>query len=481
MTSSVSTNQQTSQTTKAAAALSFPAGFLWGAATAAYQIEGAAREDGRGTSIWDTFCRTPGKVLNGDTGDTAADHYHRWAEDIALMRQIGLRAYRFSISWPRVQPSGSGRLNQRGLDFYRRLVDALLEAGIQPLVTLYHWDLPQELEDKGGWPNRELAYYFADYAAAVYGALADRVKNWLTINEPWCVAFLGYSAGRHAPGRTEPAAAVRAAHHLLLAHGTALRAMRAVASGGQIGFAPNLYLVIPASDSPADQDAARRIDGLQNRLFLDPVLLGRYPEDVLADLARVTDASWLQPGDEEVIGTPVDLLGVNYYSRWVVSAGTPDPAPTCWPGSEDVAFAPPEEAVTASGWEIHPNGLYQLLVRLHRDYPRVPLYVTENGAAFDDYVDPEGDVHDTGRIRFIDGHLRAIHRALAEGVDVRGYFVWSLLDNFEWAEGYSKRFGIVYVDYPSQRRVLKDSARWYQEVIARNGLDEPGQGSEVRG
>jgi beta-glucosidase len=457
------------------ALVTFPPDFLWGAATAAYQIEGATREDGRGTSIWDTFSGTPGRVRNGDTGNIAADHYHRFEQDVALMAELGLRAYRFSIAWPRIQPDGRGPALQRGLDFYRRLVDCLLDHGIEPWVTLYHWDLPQVLEDEGGWPNRDLAERFADYAALVYGALYDRVGYWTTLNEPWCSAFVGYASGRHAPGVRDRALAFRAAHHLLLGHGRAVQAMRAISDSNQIGITLNLYPVAAATSEPADLDAARRIDGLQNRLFLDPILRHAYPEDVLQQVEQAAGLDHLDPEDEALIATPIDFLGVNYYQRHVVAAGPAGPAAkpeaTEYPTAEDVLFVPQDGPRTANGWSVDASGLLDLLLWLHRSYPPTPLAVTENGAAFNDYADPDGRVHDDERVRFLDGHFRAAHQAIAQGVDLRGYFVWSLLDNFEWAEGYSKRFGIVHVDYPSQRRLLKDSAHWYRDVIQRGGLE----------
>jgi beta-glucosidase len=457
------------------ALVTFPPDFLWGAATAAYQIEGATREDGRGTSIWDTFSGTPGRVRNGDTGNIAADHYHRFEQDVALMAELGLRAYRFSIAWPRIQPDGRGPALQRGLDFYRRLVDCLLDHGIEPWVTLYHWDLPQVLEDEGGWPNRDLAERFADYAALVYGALHDRVGYWTTLNEPWCSAFVGYASGRHAPGVRDRALAFRAAHHLLLGHGRAVQAMRAISDSNQIGITLNLYPVAAATSEPADLDAARRIDGLQNRLFLDPILRHAYPEDVLQQVEQAAGLDHLDPEDEALIATPIDFLGVNYYQRHVVAAGPAGPAAkpeaTEYPTAEDVLFVPQDGPRTANGWSVDASGLLDLLLWLHRSYPPTPLAVTENGAAFNDYADPDGRVHDDERVRFLDGHFRAAHQAIAQGVDLRGYFVWSLLDNFEWAEGYSKRFGIVHVDYPSQRRLLKDSAHWYRDVIQRGGLE----------
>ena len=467
--------QQRPAPTAAPAQLQFPKGFRWGAATSAYQVEGAAFEDGRGVSIWDNFAKMPGKVHNGDSGAVAADHYHRWEQDVDLMAVLGLRAYRLSVAWPRIQPYGSGPANQRGLDFYSRLVDRLLQAGIEPWITLYHWDMPQPLEDAGGWPSRELAHRFADYAALVYGALHDRVKHWMTMNEPWCSAFLGYAEGVHAPGVQDPVAAVRAAHHLLLGHGQALAAMRAIDPDNRLGITLDFYPVTPAAETPADQEAARRVDGLRNRLLLDPVLRGRYPDDVLADLEPVTGSDHLLAGDEQVIGGRIDQLGVNYYRRYVVAAASSgvagDPVPSSFPGVDDAVLVPQDRPRTALGWEIDASGLRDVLLWLHREYPPVSLAVTENGAAANDYADPEGAVHDPDRVSFLADHIRAAHDALSQGVDLRGYFVWSLLDNFEWSEGYSKRFGLVYVDYATQRRTPKDSARWYSEVISRNSLE----------
>jgi beta-glucosidase len=456
--------------------VAFPPDFLWGAATAAYQIEGGATEGGRTPSIWDTFSRTPGKVKGGHTGDVACDHFHRSVEDVKLMAELGLRSYRFSLSWPRVQPGGSGPANQAGLDFYRQLVDDLLEHGIEPWITLYHWDLPQELEDLGGWPVRDTAGRFADYAELAHGALGDRVRYWTTLNEPWCSAFLGYGSGAHAPGRSHGAEAIRAAHHLMLGHGLAVQAMRNAQPDHQLGVTLNLYAVSPQTGSSGDVDAARRIDGLANRFFLDPVLRGQYPADVVEDLRQVSDFGHVREGDLAVISTPLSVLGINYYSRYVVAApaqdAEPEPywrSPSNWPGSERVRFVTRGVPVTDMNWEIDAPGLVEVLNRVHRDYPPLPLYITENGSAFVDEV-VDGEVDDPDRLAYFDSHLRACHEAISSGVPLRGYFAWSLMDNFEWAWGYSKRFGMIYVDYQSQLRIPKSSARWYADVIRQNGL-----------
>lgn len=472
----------------ATSALSFPSGFLWGTATAAYQIEGAVHQDDRTPSIWDVHSRTPGRVRNGDTGDIATDHYHHWREDIALMSDLGIGAYRFSVSWPRVQPTGSGPASAKGLDFYRGLTDELLDKGIQPVVTLYHWDLPQHLEDAGGWPERDTAHRFAEYAGLVADALGDRVTTWTTLNEPWCSAFLGYGSGVHAPGRTDPADALRAAHHLNLAHGLAVRALRErLPAEAQISVTLNLHHVRPLTDSAEDTDAARRIDGVANRVFTGPMLDGAYPADVIEDTASVTDWAFVQDGDTELIHQPLDFLGVNYYSPTLVSKrtgtatqrsdghGASEHSP--WPAADDVDFHQTPGPTTAMGWTVDPSGLYELLLRVSEDHPGLPLMITENGAAFDDYANPEGEVRDPERIAYLEGHLTAVHRAIEAGVDLRGYFLWSLLDNFEWSYGYSKRFGMVYVDYASQRRIPKSSAHWYAKVTRANSLPAPAPGS----
>jgi beta-glucosidase len=451
----------------------FPDGFRWGVSTASYQIEGSVTADGRGRSIWDTFAHTPGKVDGGDTGDVACDHYQRFGEDVRLMAELGVSAYRFSVAWPRIRPERSGRLNQRGLDFYRRLVDELLDHGIEPWPTLYHWDLPQWVEDAGGWPVRDTAAHFVDYVGDVHDALGDRVRQWITMGEPWCVAFLGYASGVHAPGRTDGSAAVRAAHHLLLGHGRAVQALGAADPGVDVGLALNLEAVRSASDDPADLDAARRVDGITGRFFLDPVLRGRYPADVIDDLDGVTDFSHVKDGDLEAISAPISFLGINYYRRDLVRAGKDGGMPSAWPGSEHVEVVEGTVPVTSMGWDIYPSGLAETLIRVSQDYADVvadlPLYVTENGAAFPDRAGVDGQFHDPDRIAYLEAHIQACREALGSGVGLKGYFVWSLLDNFEWAFGYSRRFGLVHVDYATQRRTPKSSARWYAGLIAANG------------
>lgn len=460
----------------------FDESFVWGAATASYQIEGAAWEDGRGPCIWDTFARTPGKVRDGHDGDVAADHYHRYREDVAIMRELGLDAYRFSVAWPRIQPTGSGPVNQAGLDFYSRLVDELLWAGIDPVLTLYHWDLPQALEDAGGWPERDTALRFADYAAIVAGALGDRVRIWTTLNEPWCSAYLGYGSGVHAPGRTEPAAALAAVHHLNLAHGLGAGAIReAVGPHATVSLTLNLHVARPASEDPADLEAARRIDALANRAFLEPVLDGAYPADLITDTASVTDWAFVRDGDLATTGAGVDVLGVNYYSTQRVRAVPPGAersmadghgasAASPWIAADTVEFLPQPGPTTAMGWNIDPSGMTELLLGLARRYPDLPLMVTENGAAFDDEVSPDGRVHDPRRVSYLHDHIDAVGVAMDAGADVRGYFVWSLMDNFEWAYGYHRRFGILRVAEPDRERVWKDSAHWYRRLVATHEL-----------
>ena len=435
---------------------SFPPDFLWGAATAAYQVEGATGEDGRGESIWDRFCREPGKVLNGDDGSVACDFYHRWPDDLALLRELGANAFRFSVAWPRVLPSGRGPVNARGLDVYERLVDALLESGIEPVLTLYHWDLPVALEDAGGWPERETAHAFAGLAEVVAQRLGDRVTHWITQNEPWVTAWLGYGRGEHAPGRSSPADAIAAAHHLLLSHGLAAEAIRAASPGASVGIALNLTDAVPAGDSADDVAAAAELDGEHNRWYLDPLFRAEYPGDVAERIAPL--APPVREGDLQTIATPLDFLGVNYYTRTVVERA---------PDGGRRAVPQPGAPHTDMGWEVVPESLHRVLVRLHRDYAPAALAVTENGAAFPDTQGGDGRVNDPEREAYLAGHLDAVGRALADGVPVSGYFVWSLLDNFEWTYGYSKRFGIVYVDYATLERTPKGSFAWYRERIAR--------------
>jgi beta-glucosidase len=461
--------------------MTFPADFLWGTATAAYQIEGAAAEDGRGPSIWDTYSHTPGKTLNGDTGDVACDHYHLWREDLDHIVALGLDAHRLSISWPRVQPDGRGALNQAGVDYYKQLLDGLRERGVRPVVTLYHWDLPQELENAGGWPARDTALRFADYAEHMARELGDRVHMWTTLNEPWCSAYLGYAAGVHAPGRTEPAGALAAVHHLNLGHGLAVRAIRGEHPDAQVSLTLNLHVVRSVDpESDADRDAARTIDAIANRAFLGPVLDGAYPEDLLADTAHITDWSFVQDGDTAAAQAPLDALGVNYYSTQLVRYAAPGAggstddghasgAGSPWVGADRVEFVRPPGPYTAMGWNIDPSGMTELLTGLARTYPELPLMITENGAAFADEVSADGAVHDPQRIDYLDRHIAAVGDAIDAGVDVRGYFAWSLLDNFEWSYGNDRRFGLIYVDYPTQKRIWKDSATWYRDLISRRG------------
>lgn len=465
--------------------ITFPTDFLFGSATAAYQIEGAAYEDGRRDCIWGPFAATPGKVVGGHTGEVACDHYHRMPQDVALMRSLNLGAYRFSVSWARVCPDGRS-VNAKGLDFYSRLVDELLEQDILPWVTLYHWDMPQALEELGGWPARDTVDRFTDYALAVHDRLGDRVRQLTTLNEPWCSAFLGYAAGVHAPGRTEPTSALRAAHHLLLAHGRAVGALRERDPQLELGLTLNFTDMQPQRpDSAADQDAARRLDGLANRLFIEPIVRGEYPQDVLADLGELWQEDLVQDGDLADISTPIDVLGVNFYTGSMVTGCDPDVAaraaaqsraydpPSPNVGSEHVRVVRRGLPVTDMGWEIQPDRLRALLVRLQRDYTGeagIGLYVTENGAAMPDLPGPDDVVDDQDRIAYLDGHLRAVHAAMEEGADVRGYFVWSLLDNYEWHHGYTKRFGIVRVDYDTQRRIPKASAGWFADMAGSGSI-----------
>jgi beta-glucosidase len=451
-------------------ARTFPDGFVFGAATASYQIEGAVTEDGRGPSIWDTFSQTPGKTANGDTGEVACDHYHRVPEDVALMRELGLDAYRFSVAWPRIQADGVGTPNPAGLAFYDRLVDELLGQGIRPVVTLYHWDLPQALEDRGGWRSRDIAGWFADYAAAVVGALGDRVRNWTTLNEPWCSSFLGHTIGAHAPGHRDPLEGLLAAHHLMLAHGTAVPVIREGCEGAEVSITLNPSQVHGPDDADeADHDAVRRADNALNGVFFGPLFHGAYPEGYLDDVAHLTDGSFIHDGDLETMSAPLDNLGVNNYFPARVRATRAGEEPGgmlhVLPGCEPVHELPPRPPVTAMGWEQSPQSHRMIIERSARE-SGLPIYITENGSAWDDTVSPDGAVHDPDRVAYLQQHLGAVADAIDAGTDVRGYFAWSLLDNFEWAYGYDKRFGIIRVDYDTQVRTVKDSGREYARIIA---------------
>jgi beta-glucosidase len=437
----------------------FSSSFVWGTATAAYQIEGAAAEDGRGPSIWDTFSHTPGRVAQGATGDVACDHYHRWPEDLDLLAELGVDAYRLSVAWSRILPDGAGRVEQRGLDFYRRLLDGLRSRNIRPYVTLYHWDLPQSLEDSGGWRARDTALRFAEYADVVARALTEFQPSWITLNEPYCSAIVGYAQGRHAPGAREGHGSLAAAHHLLLAHGLAIDVLRPY--GQPVGVTLNFSPIVPLSASDDDRTAARRLDLVHNRIFLDPLLRGAYPDDYDEVLGSLTDRSFVRDGDLALIAAPVDFLGVNYYFRIHVAAGTLTTGDT--PHDVGVVYGAPEgPARTMLDWPIEPDGLHETLVGLrdrYRDLP--PIYITENGCAYPDRPgEPDG-----ARIEFVAEHLAALRRAISDGIDVRGYFYWSLLDNFEWARGYDPRFGLVHVDYQTQVRTPKASYHWLRTQL----------------
>jgi beta-glucosidase len=447
--------------------LSFPKDFGWGVATASYQIEGAWNEDGKGESIWDRFSHTPGKIQNDETGDVACDHYHRWRDDVALMRALGIRAYRFSIAWPRILPTGRGRVNPRGIDFYSRLVDTLLEANITPFVTLYHWDLPQALQGRGGWTSRDTAQAFAEYTDTVTRALGSRVKNWVTHNEPHVASFMGYQMGIHAPGIADWQSALIASHHLLLSHGWAVPIIRQNSAGAQVGIVVNTALAMPATNRNEDADVARFVDGQVQRWFLDPIFGRNYPADIVSVYATngflPNGMDFVQTRDLADISAPIDFLGVNYYNRAIVKH-QPEGV------LAHARIHPADSKYTDMGWEIYPDGLYQILCRLYFDYHPPKMFITENGASYADAPDAHGVVNDTHRIDYLRAHLSAAHRAIDAGVPLAGYFLWSLLDNFEWAYGYSQRFGIVWIDYATQQRIPKASARWYADVIAQNGL-----------
>ena len=455
--------------------LLFPDNFIWGTATASYQIEGAWNQDGKGESIWDRFSHTPGKVLNNDTGDVAIDHYHRFREDVALMQKLGLQAYRFSIFWPRILPEGSGRVNQAGIDFYNRLVDSLLKANITPYATLYHWDLPQVLFEAGGWPARSTAEAFVEYTDIITRALGDRVKNWMTHNEPAVVAILGYLIGEHAPGiRDDMIGTFKSAHHLLLSHGWAVPVIRQNSPGAEVGIVLNMGYSPSASPSVADRQTRLEQDAIWMRMYLEPLAGRGYPAELMSGLAKrdllpLEERDFIQPGDMEVIATPIDTIGINYYARRIIrNTEVPEEEnlpPTVLPAPEN------DENYTEMGWEVNPEGLLHVLGRLHFEYQIPKIYVTENGCSYSDAPDADGRIRDTRRVRYLREHFRVAHLAIQAGIPLAGYFVWSLFDNFEWAFGYSQRFGIVWVDYETQQRILKDSAIWYQKVIQLNGLD----------
>jgi beta-glucosidase len=441
--------------------LQFPDGFLWGVATSAYQIEGEGEAGSRAPSIWHTFSHTPGKTKNGETGDVACDHYHRWPEDVALMKELGIQAYRFSVSWPRILPEGKGRVNQKGLDFYGRLVDALLEAGITPMVTLYHWELPQPLQDAGGWPHRATMDAFVELADVTSRAWGDRVKEWITHNEPWCTSFLSHQLGVHAPGWRDWGAAFRAAHHVLVSHGRAAQQIRTNVPDAEVGIAINFEPASPADDSPEAYRAAQLWDGYFFRWFVDPLHGRYYPADMVNYYTQQghlpNGLDFVHDGDMETIATPLDFFGVNYYTRHLSPAGeTPD----------NLQFVRnPGAEYTMMNWEVHPDSFYKLLNRLYFEYGMKKILITENGCSYPDAP------HDPKRIDYLRGHLTAVHRAIQNGVPIAGYMQWSFMDNYEWAEGYAQRFGIVHVDYETQTRTPKDSAYWYRDVIAANGLE----------
>ena len=435
----------------------YPSNFLWGAATASYQIEGAWNEDGKGESIWDRFSHTPGKVENGETGDVACDHYHRWPEDIGLMRQLGIKAYRFSVSWPRVLPMGKGRVNLAGMDFYDRLVDGLLAANIEPFITLHHWDYPQALYDSGGWINRDNLAYFADYSVLMVKRLGDRIRRWTTFNEPGVIAWCGYMNGEHAPGLRDPKKFIQVTHNLMVAHGLAVQAMRAANPAIEAGIVLSQWGLDPASDDPADVTATEHAWNSGDTAFLHPIFTGHYHPEMVVQVNGSEPE--IKSGDMALIAQKLDFLGVNSYSRGVISA------------TQGRLGRIPDSEYTEMGWEVCAPALRRLLVKLNKDYHLPPVYITENGSAFKDEVTPDGKVHDERRLDYLRQHFSEVRKAMQEGVDVRGYFVWSLLDNFEWAYGYGKRFGLIHVDFETQKRIFKDSAYWYSRVIATNIVD----------
>ncbi len=445
--------------------LIFPEGFLWGVATASYQIEGRIEENGKGESIWDRFSHIPGKIIDGSNGDIACDHYHLYPQDIQLMKELGIKTYRLSISWPRIFPQGKGSPNPKGIEFYRNLISQLVQNDIKPAVTLFHWDLPQKLQNIGGWANREVADYFEEYAKYVFKELGDLVQIWITLNEPSVYTFVGHNEGRHAPGITDFSTALQVAHNLLVGHGKAVKAYREMGLKGEIGLSQNMTPMYPASEKESDVSAARRCDGYWNRWFNDPIFKGEYPQDMLDWYSTRVVLPEMSKEDLEIIKTPIDFLGLNNYFGSKVKQDD-----TKWPLQLSESFI--GEYRTEMGWGINPECFYDLLKRLGREYPGVKIYITENGCAFKDQINRDGEVLDENRVDYLFNHFRSAHRAIQEGVNIAGYFIWSLMDNFEWAEGYTKRFGIVYVDYPTQRRIIKKSGYWYNDVIRSNGIED---------
>jgi beta-glucosidase len=446
------------------ASISFPKNFLWGTASASYQIEGAPSADGKGESIWDRFSHTPGKIKHGDTGDVACDFYHRYRDDIAMMADLGLNAARISLAWPRIVPNGKGEANHKGIDFYNRVIDELLKHNIQPFVTLYHWDLPQMLEDGGGWTNRDAASYFGDYAAVCAKAFGDRVKHWMAFNEPWIFTVLGYMFGIHAPGLRDRKLALRAGHVVNLAQGLGVRAIRANTKPDMVGTAFSMQPIFPKTDSPEDREAAERYHRFNNVWFLETAMEGRYPKIFLEG----TEEEWLdvRPGDMEIVKAPLDFIGINLYTRMTIAHDPHDKMMGTRP-----AYHGEENELTDFGWEVYPPALSEMILRIAHDYPKMPIYVTENGASYGEKPDADGQVRDQRRIRFLRGYIAEMGRAIEKGADVRGYFLWTFTDNFEWAEGFQQRFGIVYCDFETQQRIIKESGRWYSELARTNVLD----------
>ncbi len=443
--------------------LVFPEGFIWGTATAAYQIEGGYNEDGKGESIWDRYTHTPGMILNNDTGDIACDHYHLFENDVRLLKELGVKSYRFSIAWTRIFPDGKGKPNKKGMDFYKKLVKLLVDNGIKPTVTLYHWDLPQKLQDIGGWANREVVELYEQYARYVIKELGDMVAFWITFNEPWVTSFIGYWYGGHPPAITDLSLALQAAHNIMLAHGRVVRAFREMGMKGEIGISLNLNPVYPASEDIKDSIAAKRYSDFQNGWFLDPILKGEYPSELLELFSNIATLPSINSDDMDIIHTPIDFLGVNNYSfSSIVYDSEKIPF--------ELTFAETGKAKTDTGWEIYPEGIYDLLLYLHKEYNGIKMLITENGAAFKDSIDEDGKVNDDDRLNYLNSHISQVHQAIEDGANLAGYYLWSFIDNFEWKVGYSKRFGVVYVDYETQKRTIKKSGYWYKKVIENNGI-----------